>query len=97
MAKRGATANDANPWLDKLMQVFALFMFLGLLTTLLIPETRRKTLEELAGEQNDTPVYELKFVSDFFRAPSSPDNLRRKAKRRSLQGIVAKYFHLHSN
>jgi PHS family inorganic phosphate transporter-like MFS transporter len=32
------------------MQIFALFMLCGIFTTLLIPETKRKTLEELAGE-----------------------------------------------
>lgn len=32
------------------MEIFALFMFLGIFTTLLIPETKRKTLEQLAGE-----------------------------------------------
>ncbi len=32
------------------MQIYALFMFLGIFTTLLIPETKRKTLEELSGE-----------------------------------------------
>jgi PHS family inorganic phosphate transporter-like MFS transporter len=38
------------PWLNHVMQIFALFMLLGIFTTLLIPETKRKTLEELAGE-----------------------------------------------
>lgn len=32
------------------MQIYSLFMFLGIFTTLLIPETARKTLEDLAGE-----------------------------------------------
>jgi PHS family inorganic phosphate transporter-like MFS transporter len=32
------------------MQIFALFMLCGLFTTFLIPETARKTLEELTGE-----------------------------------------------
>jgi MFS transporter, PHS family, inorganic phosphate transporter len=39
------------PWLPHIMQIFALFMLCGLFTTLLIPETARKTLEELAGEE----------------------------------------------
>lgn len=41
---------NANPWLNHVMQIYSLFMFLGIFTTLLIPETKRKTLEELAGE-----------------------------------------------
>jgi MFS transporter, PHS family, inorganic phosphate transporter len=49
---RGATAKVANPWQNHVMQIYSLFMFLGIFTTLLIPETARKTLEELAGEYN---------------------------------------------
>lgn len=30
------------------MEIFALFMICGIFTTLLIPETKRRTLEELA-------------------------------------------------
>lgn len=32
------------------MQIFALFMLCGLFTSFLIPETARKTLEELTGK-----------------------------------------------
>ncbi len=32
------------------MQIYSLFMFLGIFSTLLIPETKRVTLEQLAGE-----------------------------------------------
>lgn len=38
------------PWLDRLMQIFALFMLCGTFSSLLIPETKGYTLEELAGE-----------------------------------------------
>jgi len=47
---RGATADNADPWLNHVLEIFALFMFLGIFSTLLIPETKRKTLEQLAGE-----------------------------------------------
>ena len=47
---RGATATNASPWLNHVMEIFAVFMFVGIFTTLLIPETTRKTLEELCGE-----------------------------------------------
>ena len=40
------------------MQIFALFMLCGIFTTLLIPETKRKTLEELAGEVPGTANYD---------------------------------------
>ncbi|KAK5090689.1 acid phosphatase pho5 [Lithohypha guttulata] len=52
------TEANPSPWLNHVMQIFALFMFLGLFTTLLIPETKRKTLEELAGEVPGTPNYD---------------------------------------
>jgi len=32
------------------MQIYSLFMFLGIFTTLLIPETKHLTLEKLSGE-----------------------------------------------
>ena len=48
---RGATATDPSPWLDHVMEIYALFMLLGIGTTYLIPETKRKTLEELSGEE----------------------------------------------
>ncbi|RPB17812.1 phosphate permease [Morchella conica CCBAS932] len=47
---RGATEKNASPWLNHVMQIFAAFMFAGIFTTLLIPETKRKTLEQLCEE-----------------------------------------------
>lgn len=49
---RGATKTNANPWLNHVLEIYALFMFLGIFTTLCIPETKRKTLEELSGDEN---------------------------------------------
>ncbi|TAQ83677.1 hypothetical protein B7494_g8000 [Chlorociboria aeruginascens] len=57
-AKPGATGAAASPWLNHVMEIFALFMLCGVLTSLLIPETKRKTLEELAGEVPGTPNYD---------------------------------------
>ncbi|KAI8956289.1 major facilitator superfamily domain-containing protein [Xylaria longipes] len=45
------SGSDCSPWIDKLMQIFALFMFSGLVVSLLVPETKGYTLEELAGER----------------------------------------------
>jgi PHS family inorganic phosphate transporter-like MFS transporter len=47
-----------NQWINHLLEIFAGFMFSGILSSLLIPETRGKSLEELSGEdksnsQND--------------------------------------------
>jgi PHS family inorganic phosphate transporter-like MFS transporter len=39
------------------MSIFALFMFLGMLTSLLVPESKQARLEALAGEKED--VYAL--------------------------------------
>ncbi|KAI1503946.1 H+ symporter [Biscogniauxia marginata] len=44
------SGSSCSPWLDRLMQIFALFMLCGTFTSLLIPETKGFTLEELAGE-----------------------------------------------
>ncbi|ORY06031.1 MFS transporter [Clohesyomyces aquaticus] len=61
---RGAPAGStASPWLNHVMQIYAVFMFAGIFTTLLIPETKRKTLEQLAGEVEGTPEFD-------------PDNVR---------------------
>lgn len=57
-AKPGATGAAATPWIDHIMQIFAGVMFLGLLCSFLIPETKRKTLEELAGEVPGTANYD---------------------------------------
>jgi len=43
----------ANPYQGHVMQIYSLFMFLGIFTTLCIPETKRKTLEELSGDDVD--------------------------------------------
>ncbi|KAF4556169.1 Sugar (and other) transporter-like protein 51 [Elsinoe fawcettii] len=59
---RGAPpGSTASPWLDHVLEIFALFMLCGLCTTLLIPETKRKTLEQLAGEVPGTPEYDAEF------------------------------------
>lgn len=47
---KGAAGRAASPWLPHVMEIFALFMFLGIFTTLCIKETARKTLEELSGD-----------------------------------------------
>jgi MFS transporter, PHS family, inorganic phosphate transporter len=55
LLRKGAPPNckgsSCTPFIDKLMQIFALFMFLGLLVSFLVPETKGYTLEELAGER----------------------------------------------
>ncbi|KAI1074962.1 phosphate permease [Whalleya microplaca] len=53
---RGATKDNANPWMDHVLEIYALFMLLGVGTTCFIPETKRKTLEELSGEDQPAPL-----------------------------------------
>lgn len=51
LAKKGAAPGSSDtPFLNHIMEIFALFMLLGFFTTFLIPETKRKSLEELSGE-----------------------------------------------
>jgi PHS family inorganic phosphate transporter-like MFS transporter len=57
MIKKGATHDNPTPWIHGVMQIFALFMFLGMLTSLLVPESKQARLEALAGEKDD--VYAL--------------------------------------
>ncbi|KAF2185468.1 inorganic phosphate transporter 1-6 /Pi cotransporter [Zopfia rhizophila CBS 207.26] len=47
---RGATKGNDNPWLNHVMQIYSAFMFAGIFTTLMIPETKRRTLEDLAQD-----------------------------------------------
>jgi MFS transporter, PHS family, inorganic phosphate transporter len=42
--------NSCSPWVPHLMKIFACFMLCGTLISLIIPETKRRTLEEIAGE-----------------------------------------------
>lgn len=49
---RGATKDNANPWLNHVLEIFALFMLCGVFSTLMIKETKRKTLEELAEDDD---------------------------------------------
>lgn len=53
---RGGTTAQPNPWMDHVLEIYALFMLLGVFTTLFIPETKRKTLEELSGEDQPAPL-----------------------------------------
>jgi len=76
LANRGGITDNPHPWINRVMQIYALFMLCGVFTSFLIPETKRKTLEELAGETEQNPAYELTFFSGFFR-PRTPDRRRR--------------------
>jgi hypothetical protein len=57
------------------MQIFALFMLCGVATSLLVPETRRETLEKLADGEEGIEHFELNFVERFF-TPAGRATLR---------------------
>jgi PHS family inorganic phosphate transporter-like MFS transporter len=82
-ARAGATGKAAVPWLPHIMEIFALFMLCGLFTSFLIPETKRKTLEELAGEVSGTPNFDPRLIGQSGKAyrEGSEDN--------STGGVVA--------
>ncbi|CAG8688738.1 15266_t:CDS:2, partial [Dentiscutata erythropus] len=54
----------SNAFLPHLLQIFAAFMFAGLLFTFLIPETKGKTLEELSNEDQHDFVRKRTKVKD---------------------------------
>lgn len=90
MIKRGASHDNPTPWIHGVMQIFALFMFLGMLTSLLVPESKQARLEALAGEKED--VYELQASQWRSRggAASATATARTSgsASARSTEGIV---------
>lgn len=55
LINHGCEAKGApkNCWLPHVMEIFALFMLLGIFSTLLIPETKRMTLEEISMKYHD--------------------------------------------
>lgn len=81
---RGATKENSSPWLNHVLQIFALFMLLGIFTTLLIPETKRKTLEQLAGEVPGTPEYDPRLAIGSYNPAS--DNSSDPAKEEQMIG-----------
>lgn len=53
LINHGCSAAEPNCFLPHVMEIFALFMLIGIFTTLLIPETKRKTLEQISEEYHD--------------------------------------------
>jgi PHS family inorganic phosphate transporter-like MFS transporter len=72
LVHKGSSDPSKSPWLNHVMQIFALFMLCGCFTTLLIPETKRKTLEQLSGEEFETDT--LVQNSPMIQAEKKTDN-----------------------
>ncbi|CUM68369.1 uncharacterized protein PRCAT00006092001 [Priceomyces carsonii] len=53
LINHNCSAEEPNCWLNHVMEIFALFMLLGIFLSLLIPETKRKTLEEICEIYHD--------------------------------------------
>lgn len=49
----GSDPKNQNCWLNHVMEIFALFMLLGIFSSLLIPETKRMTLEQICEKYHD--------------------------------------------
>src|SRR5207253_2721691 len=79
MIKKGATHENPTPWIHGVMQIFALFMFLGMLTSLLVPEGKGQRLEDLGGEKDGH--YELQFRSEFYRGGSGSSGTSDRSER----------------
>jgi len=45
-----------NKFVPQIMEIFAFFMLTGIFSTLLIPETKQKTLEDLSNEDQETYI-----------------------------------------
>ncbi|KAL9709713.1 hypothetical protein Ac2012v2_006765 [Leucoagaricus gongylophorus] len=45
-----------NPFVKRILQIFSIFMLTGVFSTLLIPETKKRTLEELSNEDQEVFV-----------------------------------------
>lgn len=60
LVNHGCSPEDRNCFLPHVMEIFALFMLLGIFTAFLLPETKRQTLEDLAerlhGEINPNRI-----------------------------------------
>lgn len=60
LVNHGCSKENKNCFLPHVMQIFALFMLIGFFCSFLIPETKRKTLEQLAEELHGECEYEAK-------------------------------------
>lgn len=78
LINHGCSADNQNCFLPHVMEIFALFMLLGIFTSLLVPETKRMTLEEICEKYHDE-VDSTKLGSDRYvthQAESSESDLK---------------------
>jgi len=81
-----AYPKDKSPWLNHVLEIFALFMLLGIFTSFLIPETKRLTLEQLAGEVPGTPQYDP-YLAGRTVAPRSDSDPSREENEKPAQTV----------
>jgi PHS family inorganic phosphate transporter-like MFS transporter len=65
-------------WLNHVMEIFALFMLLGIFTSLCIPETKRKTLEQLSEElHGEVDITRRDYINNDIQEVGSSSNIER--------------------
>lgn len=85
---RGASKTNASPWLNHVMQIFAAFMFAGIFTTLLIPETVSFLPPQTLKQRSVILTFPSRNAKPSKRsAPSSTARASHK-KRRCFQPVI---------
>ncbi|KAG7665443.1 PHO84 [[Candida] subhashii] len=72
LVNRGCDAENPNCFLPHVLEIFALFMLIGVFTTLLLPETKRMTLEAICEKYHDE-VDATRMVRDVYNETNESD------------------------
>jgi len=64
-------ATGSNAFVKHILEIFAFFMLTGIFSTLLLPETKGQSLEELSNENQDGFVKGVKGPANFTAGPST--------------------------
>lgn len=78
LVNHGCAPDNKNCWLNHVMEIFALFMLLGIFSSIIIPETKRMTLEEISekyhGEVDVTKMGRERFSTEHIPEDSYSDD-----------------------
>lgn len=74
LVNHGCAPDDKNCFLPHVIEIFALFMLLGCFTTLLIPETKRMTLEDICEKYHDET--EVTSTREYVHGESSDSDVK---------------------
>ncbi|KAJ6023860.1 hypothetical protein N7540_004657 [Penicillium herquei] len=67
-APKGSTDS---PWLNNVMKIFCLFMFCGIITSFLIPETKRLSLDQISGDFAEEAEEEIELEAQANKEPEA--------------------------